>query len=81
MHQPKLFRYLDKFLKQDWRLFARYLRGIYREGHDALMLFDVVLSSRKKLEQGLLDVLDLQKKDFKNTCGQICKSKTYAWIC
>ena len=67
MNQPKLFRYLQKFSKEDWRLFPRYLKTTFRDDHDAVHLYGLILSARSKLEKGTLEISDLQTKKLKNS--------------
>ena len=67
MHQPKLFRYLQQFSKNDWRLFLRYLSTSFRDDHDAVYLYGLILASRKKLEKGTLEIKHLQEKKLKKS--------------
>ena len=62
MPQPKLFRYLEKFSKEDWRLFGRYIKGSFREGHEVLKLYDNLRDLKDRVVTHSLQLDDIQKR-------------------
>lgn len=62
MAQPKLFRYLEKFSREDWRLFGRYIKGCFREGHEVLNLYENIRDLRDKLTTQSLEIDGIQER-------------------